>query len=439
MTQTRSILLLAFALTLTLTAAAQYTETVNIGVPGLYTDSPPIFDAAGNIYGATGGGTGECYPYGCGEIFQVNSTTQASNILYQFSGLTDGSGPTGRLTLDAKGNVYGVTFGGGNLTYCGGQGCGVVYELSPTTSGFWTETVLYAFTGLADGGNPGGGVIFDSKGNLYGVTEGGGISNCNGSQSCGVVFMLSPTSTGWKDTTLYTFTGGADGGEPSGLLTLDANDNVYGTAGEGGNTACRYGCGTIFRLTRVADGTWSFSRLYAFDGTKGQGPDEALVFDQAGNIYGATNLGGKSANNSQYCPFVTCGTVYELVRQSNGTWRHVLLHAFTGYPDGSSPYSGGVTLDAAGNVYGTAAYGGPQTCDFTYDTPGCGTAFKLSPVSGGGWIFNRIFGFDGDDGDTPNGSLVLDSSGNLWGTSVNGFDGYGNIFELSPPASKGNE
>ena len=328
-----------------------------------------------------------------------------------------------------------MTFGGGNLSYCGGQGCGVVYELSPTTSGFWTETVLYAFTGTTDGGNPGGGVIFDSKGNLYGSAESGGNLNCYGAQSCGVIFMLSPTSTGWKDTTLYTFTGGADGGEPSGLLTLDAHDNVYGTALVGGNTACRYGCGTVYRLTRVSNGTWSFSRLYSFDGTKGQNPDEALVFDKAGNIYGATVEGGKSVNNSSYCPFATCGVVYELIHQSNGTWRYALLHAFTGFPDGSSPSSGGVTLDASGNVYGTAAYGGPQDCGFSGYSPGCGTAFKISPASGGGWIFNRIYGFTGFDGEIPNGSLFLDSSGNLWGTSVVGFDGYGNIFELSPPAS----
>ena len=101
----RILLAVLASFALTLAASAQYTETVNLGVPGLYTDSPPVFDAAGNIYGATGGGTGECYPYGCGQIFQVNPSTQASNTLYQFSGLTEGSGPHGRLTLDAKGNV----------------------------------------------------------------------------------------------------------------------------------------------------------------------------------------------------------------------------------------------------------------------------------------------------------------------------------------------
>src|SRR5258708_18627031 len=307
--------LLSIVFTLNTAAFAQYTETWNVGVPGLYTDSPPVTDATGNFYGATGGGIGNCYPYGCGQIFQIPPGAQNGNIIYQFTGTTDGSGPHGRLTVDTNGNLYGVTSSGGNMSGCGGSGCGVVYKLSPNSSGTWTETVLYVFAGGADGSSPYGGVRFDSQTNLYGRATAGGNANCYGSQDCGLVFELSPNASGgWTKTTPHTFTGGHDGGGPSGLLTLDKHDNVYGTALVGGNlTACRYGCGTVFRLTRVSNSTWSFNRPYAFNATRGRTPTEALLFTKAANLYGTTQVGGKLVNNSSYCPFATCGPSYDLI------------------------------------------------------------------------------------------------------------------------------
>jgi hypothetical protein len=427
--------IIVFVFTPAIPAHAQYTETLNIGAPGIYTGSPLIADAAGNFYGSVGGGTGECYPYGCGQIFQLPAGSQTPSIIYQFTGTTDGSGPTGRLTVDAKGNVYGVTTGGGNLSYCGGSGCGVVFELSPASGGAWTETVLYAFTETTDGGFPYGGVVFDAEGNLYGAAGVGGEDICEGKNNCGEVYELSPNSTGgWTQTVIHSFHGTFDGGPPVGLLTLDKHGNVYGATTAGGNTtACQDGCGTLFLLTPVSGGKWSYNRLYEFDGAKGQNPTGFLVFDKVGNLYGATEVGGKTGSG---CPLGTCGTVFELAHLSNGTWRQSVLHSFTGGPDGSTPSNGGVTLDTAGNVYGTAAYGGIQDCGSSGYPPGCGTAYKISPASGGGWIFDRIYGFTGFDGEIPNGSLLLDASGNLYGTSVVGYDGYGNIFELSPPADE---
>jgi len=170
----RQLALLALVFTLAIAAHAQYTETMNIGnLPGLYPNGPLTVDAAGNFNGTLpDGGSGQCYPYGCGVVYELPAGSQTPIVLYNFTGLTDGGGPGGRLTFDSKGNLYGVAAIGGNLSGCFGQGCGVVYELSPSGSG-WVETVLYNFNGGTDGLEPSAGVVFDAKGNLYGVTSWG--------------------------------------------------------------------------------------------------------------------------------------------------------------------------------------------------------------------------------------------------------------------------
>jgi uncharacterized repeat protein (TIGR03803 family) len=206
-----------------------------------------ILDSAGNIYGTTfdGGLGSQC----CGVVFKLDADG-TETVLHTFEG-PDGAGPSSPLLMDSGGNLYGMTSGGGNLDCQGGLGCGVVYKLSPNSNGTWAETVLYKFcstSNCTDGKFPGGGALIqDAAGNLYGTAiEGGANAGCGGS-GCGVVFELS---TSGKETVLHNFTGGHDGGLPTGL-TMDSARNLYGTAPAGGDTTCNppTGCGTVFKLT----------------------------------------------------------------------------------------------------------------------------------------------------------------------------------------------
>jgi uncharacterized repeat protein (TIGR03803 family) len=202
-----------------------------------------IVNAAGDLFGDTfDGGDGMACNFGCGTIFEVDSTGKET-ILYNFDSF-DGAHPVSVLIADSAGNLYGTTTDGGNGN-CGGTGCGTVFELSPHSDGSWTERVLYAFCSLSncgDGEVPfGGPLVRDATGNLYGITNTGGTSRCNGS-GCGVVFKLDPSG---QETVLHSFTGGADGKFPSGGLVLDDAGNLYGAALQGGAR----GNGVVFGLT----------------------------------------------------------------------------------------------------------------------------------------------------------------------------------------------
>jgi|SRR5579872_9081 len=210
------------------------------GPDGGIVHSGVIRDASGNLYGVTGGGGA----YGGGVVFELD-TTGKETVLYSFTGESDGGGPVSELIADAAGNLYGLTAGGGNLECGGGDGCGVVFELSPH-SGEWMETTLYTFCSLsncADGRRPTGGPLaLDHAGNLYGTTQFGGTSRCGGSDGCGVVFKLDTTG---KEIVLHSFTGGADGKYPFKGLTTDLAGNLYGAALQGGS----HGYGTLFKIT----------------------------------------------------------------------------------------------------------------------------------------------------------------------------------------------
>ena len=168
-----------------------------------------------------------------------------------------------------------------------------VFEVSPNGKGGWSETVLYRFKKGTDGAYPFSGLVRDAEGNFYGTTEWGGNTGCGG-LGCGTVFKLDSTG---KETVLYRFTDGSDGSAPGQQLGLDAEDNLYGTALNGGSTACRYGCGTAFKL----DTSGKLTVLHAFDGTDGAYPS-ALLRDDVGNLYGTTSAGGTS----------NWGTVFEI-------------------------------------------------------------------------------------------------------------------------------
>jgi uncharacterized repeat protein (TIGR03803 family) len=273
-----------------------------------------------------------------------------------------------------------------------------------------TYGVLYSFTGGSDGAYPNA-VIKDAKGNIYGTTSAGGSgSACE--MGCGTVFKLSSNG---KETVLYSFKGGADGASPYAGVIQDAQGNLYGTTYYGGDIACPGGCGTVFKLSKTGKETI----LYRFKGgANGENPITGVIQDVEGSLYGTSILGGDTTCVGG------CGTVFKL----NKTGKLTVLHRFTGGADGYGPDA--VILDAKGNLYGTAGFGGDLSCG---QSVGCGTVFKLSKTG----MFAVLYTFTGGaDGANPNSGVILDRQGNLYGTTYDGGrsacnSGCGTVFKLS--------
>jgi len=363
-------------------------------------------DAAGDLFGTTPDGTGAD---SLGTVFELTPGAGGrwiENVLYSFSSSL--GRPSSGVIFDSTGNLYGTANGNG-------AGPGMVFELSPNSGGVWTENVLYAFCSkphCADGSQPSG-VIFDQAGNLYGLTLTGGTK-----EGYGVAFELSPSAGGgWTESVLYRFQGGKDGLGPHGGLVFDSAGDLYGNTAAGGKgSLCEYGCGTVFKLTRSSGTRWSERVLHRFlGGSDGLAPSAGLIIDGNGNLYGTTESSGAPPD------FNGGGTVFEL-SPSSGRWTETLHNFWSS--DGGGP-AGGVILDGSGNLYGTTAGGG---------TYGFGTVFKLAPLSGGGWQRNVLYSFkSGTDGATPFAGLIFDSAGNLYGTTTyGGADSFGTAFELTP-------
>jgi len=349
------------------------------------------------------------------------------NTVFTFNG-NNGANPNGTMVMDAAGNLYGVTTTGG-LANCFGNTCGVVFKLTLSSSGHWTETVLHKFTGGSDGYFPNS-LIMDSAGNLYGTTPygGGNGGQCNGGTGCGIVFKLSPRPTGpWPETVLYRFSG-TDGAQPD-ALAFDSLGSLYGTTGNGGggSASCASveltGCGILFQLTPTPSGPWTLTTVHTFLDTLSDGPGpQGLVFGPGGTIYGISFAGG---SNGQGC-------VFQLVPGSGG-WTFSLIHSFGGSGDGLFPNSG-VIIDSQGNLFGTTPEGG---------TDHAGIVFELSPSSGGTWTENILYSFQlGTGGYSPHALLAFDAAGNLYGTAFNGggtnsrcTNGCGTMFKLTPSGS----
>lgn len=271
--------------------------------------------------------------------------------------------------------------------------------------------VLYAFTGGSDGGSPASRLVQDAPGNLYGTTPRGGMGCGPVFKECGIVFKLDPSG---KETVLYTFNGGADGGMPAGGLIQDASGNFYGTTSEGGDS----GNGTVFRLDMIGNKTVLYSFIGGNDGAR---PSGALVRDEAGNLYGITILGGEETSCGGSVP--GCGTVFKL----DPTGKETVLHSFTGGADGAFPYAD-LALDAAGSLYGTTANGGSGSVG-----AGNGVVFKID-ATGNESVLYTFKG--GSDGAQPFGDLYRDKAGNLYGTTYVGGVGNGVVFKLD---TAGNE
>jgi uncharacterized repeat protein (TIGR03803 family) len=359
---------------------------------------------AGTVYGATiAGGAPGCYiGAGYGTVFDLTLTpgSWSESVLYTFTGGADGDSPSSSVLLDAGGNLYGTAEGGGSEV-CS-LGCGVAFELSPGSGG-WTQTVLYSFQGGTGGSHPSAALVFDKHGHLYSTLANGGT------YGSGSVYELTNGAGGWKEKILHSF----NGGEPAGAVILDAAGNLYGTT-----TSSDSGGGTVFELLH---GSWKARILHKFTGLDGSTPEAGLVFDKAGNLYGTTEGGGKYSK----------GVVFKLAPGAKGKWKETVLHTFKGGSDGNNPLTTPV-LDKAGNLYGTAPYGG-SACN-------CGTVFKLTPGKGGRWketVLHRFTG--GSDGSVPDTGLIIDAAGNLYGTTFFGGNtgcynngGCGVVFEITP-------
>lgn len=348
-----------------------------------------VLDNVGNLYGTTRAGG----PAGQGTVFELAETSGVwtESVLYNFKGLPDGAEPLGGVIFDSAGNLYGTTSEGGPTQ------SGTVFELSPTSGGGWTEKIIYAFTGGADGCNPDAGLAMDSLGNLYGTTI-----SC-GEHETGTVFEVSPSEGGWVETTLWEFSG-ASSATASGLV-LDAQGNLYGTTTSQGT----FYEGSVFKVTQ-ASGTWNLISIYSFTGgDNGCNPVGDLIFDKAGSLYGS----------AQQCGADDVGTIFKLT-PSVGQWSLSVLHTFTGGADGAFPESG-LTFDSQGNLYGTTYVGGLF---------GNGTVFRLRP-RGGRWTEAEYGFMGGTDGSNPSGSVTIGKMDLFGATTFGGSNSDGTIYEVT--------
>jgi hypothetical protein len=322
---------------------------------------------------------------------------------------------------------------------------------SSVSAAEWREQVLYSFQNYPDDATPAGGVVFDKSGNLYGAA-GGGSNSCPSVGDCGVVYQLKPPiqkGGAWTESVLYTFKGHdyGDGATPAGGVILDAAGNLYGTTAYGGAGGCilfgsTEGCGSVFELTppKGNGGAWTEKVLYSFQGnTDGQFPIGDLVFDSAGNLYGATYFGGGYGScDAQY--YQHCGTIFELSppKTKGGKWTEKVLYSFKSGKDGANP-NGGLVFDNKGAIYGTTYFGGNEGnhCAGGVGGTGCGVIFALQPptTKGGAWTEKVLHRFDGLDGANSRAGVVFDGRGNLYGTTYFGPpNGFGLVFELKKPS-----
>jgi len=401
--------LLLLASTISLHATASVIHSFLGGTDGSTQGTSLVFDTAGNLYGATQVGGNPACSHGCGTVFELSPATGGGwteSVIYTFQGggAGDGANPIGGLTIDAAGNLYGETLTGGT------HGCGTVYRLAPGTSG-WTETVLYGFCASGhngDGSNPAGKVIFDSAGTLYGVTTLGGRNNT------GVVYTLTPTTSGmWTQTVLYTFpaTGGALGNEPAGII-FDAAGTLWGVTTFGGTVAVN-GSGVVFQLIKNTSGVWTqrVIKTFSTNAADVQTPTGGMIFDATGNLYMTMSRGAQGG-----------ASVFELSPVTGGKYQGHVLHAFQG-PQVVQPYEA-LAFDSAGSLYSASSVGG-GACD-------CGLVYKLTP-SGSSWLSTILLTMNGTSGNEPIGGVALDTAGDAFAaTQFGGSKKVGVVLEFTP-------
>ncbi len=355
-------------------------------------------DSAGNLYGVAGSNQeGAAY-----ELSPSADGTYTLKILHEFTSLSDGT-PIAGLIMDGSGNLYGTCLFGGTSYY------GTVYELKKISNGTWRKQVLHNFTGNGtDGAYPGATLTMDAAGNLYGTTQQGGLKNV------GVVFKLTPYSggSGWSESILFSLPYKQKlWNDLNFPLALDSAGNLYGVSDQGDNGPY------VFKLSPTTKGPWTLTTLYTFGEDPGPGPADpwsGVVFDSAGNLYGVTAGGGAEGY----------GTVYQLSPSPGGGWTE---RDIVDFPSSCSPAclpEANITVDAAGNVFGTAAATGSN-----------GVAYEVSPNGNGTWTLTILHNFAGGaDGAAPGSGAMLNVSGKLYGTTIEGggSKGRGTVFEITP-------
>ncbi len=394
---TRTAAIVVTFLTVSLFTSPAQAQTFNViysfnqDTIGAVPNAGVTLDGHGNVYG-----TNYFYGVGYGTVYMLTyrNGIWAPTVLYQFHSGTDGAFPASRVVFGPDGALYGTTSEGGG-SGCNAHGCGTVFRLSPpptvckTSLCPWIETVLYRFTGGADGAIPEyGDLIFDSAGSIYGTTSG---DNAN----FGSVYKLSRSGGVWTETTLWSFTGGNDGFFPEAGVVFDGAGNLYGSMETG-----------IFELS-PSGGGWTETVIHGFNGMmEGLVTECGVVFDRAGNLYGGTAVEGPEGD----------GSIFQLT-PSGQSWNLQVIHA------GGALVGTNLNFDAAGNLYGTRAT----------DQSALGEAFKMSLVDGS-WTYTLLHSFSGQgEGATPYDGMVMDSNGNLWGTtSGGGVHNYGLVYEITP-------
>lgn len=398
-----------------------------------------LLDSSGGLYAAASSGRGVCKP-NCGAVIKLTQGSRgywSHSTVYDFPVQKDGAMSYSNLIADGSGNLYGTTEYGGDTACNYPLGCGTAFKLTQRRDGSWKKQVLHNFNcDNGDGGFPVAGLIFDSAGILYGTTQTGGANGCRltSNPMGGTVFALSLLPGGaWRETILFAFTEQSQGDGPTGGVIFGKDGKLYGTTVEGGGVDA----GTVFQLSPVRRGPWKETVLYNFtnfQGGDGASPQAALIFDSHGDLYGTTTGGGRV--------YIYAGTIFKLMhpRGHDGTWTERVLYTFLDGEDGGFPRSA-LIADAAGNLYGTATQGGAYNA---------GVVFELSRGSGREWTESTLHSFVAVNGDGafPNGSLVFDGAGNLYGTtSIGGTngggcgygDGCGTVFELTPSSGEWTE
>jgi uncharacterized repeat protein (TIGR03803 family) len=363
-----------------------------------------VLDSSGKLFGTTSYGGDS----NAGTVFELSPVSGGGynlTTLVSFNG-SNGAFPNARLILDSSGDLFGTTSYGGTL-----GGYGTVFEMSPVSGGGYNLITLISFDGT-NGDHPEAGLVLDGSGNLFGTTAG------VVSQSNGTVFELSPVSGGGYNLTTLVFFNYANGANPYGDLVRDSAGNLFGTTYAGGFSSTSPVFGTVFELSPSSGGGYNLTTLVSFDNSTAEhDPYGGLVLDSSGDLFGTTYLGK---------------TVFEMSPVSGGSYNLSTLLSFTTtngiYPYGTDPYAG-LVLDSSGNLFGTTVNGGDSNV---------GTVFGLSPVSGGGYKLTTLISLNGTNGNGPTSGLVLDSGGDLFGTTAaHGTFGNGSVFELSPVSGGG--
>ena len=412
---------------------------------GVSTGSNPrgalLRDASGALYGVASNGG----PYYNGTVFKLTPPAfgQANwtmKVLYNFTGGTDGGSPSPHLIMDPSGAIYGTASSGGSWL-----NDGLVFKLTPPGPGStqWHYAVLHYFSynyayGVDDGANPHAGLIMDQSGTLYGVTGyGGSISGTYTGH--GTVFKLTPLNaarTAFQETVLYRFAGGADGKNPWDALTLDSAGNLYGTTLYGGGGPCYDGCGTIFRLSpgSTSESPWTKTTLFRLNGQNGGGtPQGKLVIGAGGVLYGTAYKGGTGTCTDGLGYWIGCGVVFKLMPPAPGqTSWTEFILLNFNAANGAFP-QGGLITDSTGALFGTTSLSASDA----YGVPGDGNVFKLVPPAPGqvAWTQTVLHKFNvSTTGSTAIGELVRAPDGRLYGSAYMGGGGFnaGTIFEITP-------